>query len=224
MFEQNNFPTELIKLLKTYECRKSQTSFIVWCPDHVSDFSEPVNERVHHKQQNKHSITQVVNRLPRTEEMYKHQAQSTGFIWEGKGTTSVFSKHEQTTENTILSGDRNLPQTKGHLKDVSEQQSKVEDRIYFPDEIEERASGRRGRSHVLEKLASDCGRPFYRNSETSIANNTAGLGEFPWMTMLAYDVGGFIVPNCAGTLISSRHVLTAASCVQQGNELNLGQL
>ena len=41
----------------------------------------------------------------------------------------------------------------------------------------------------------------------------AAIHEFPWLVILQYD-NGYAV-DCAGTLISSRYVLTAAHCVRR---------
>jgi len=61
-----------------------------------------------------------------------------------------------------------------------------------------------------------CGKRFTRTSFITGGEDTSP-GEWPWMARLLYDSPeekSGAVTNCAGTLITSRHVVTAAHCIE----------
>lgn len=150
-------------------------------------------------------------RTTSNEENKRQHHNSNGFIWAGTTSNNADTNTkvnsyttaipEQNTKNTVLSG---------HRINVNREPKNIQ-----KEELPKFT--RKPKSLVLDKISSSCGRPFYRNNKSS-ANHTAGLGEFPWIALFEYDIGGVIVPNCAGTLISPRHVLTAASCFQESDE------
>ncbi|XP_077300248.1 phenoloxidase-activating factor 3-like [Arctopsyche grandis] len=47
----------------------------------------------------------------------------------------------------------------------------------------------------------------------------AEIGQFPWMTVLGYNVNGTIHYFCGGTLISDKYILTAAHCTKVGSHI-----
>lgn len=53
-------------------------------------------------------------------------------------------------------------------------------------------------------------------------NGDDNLGAFPWMVLLGKSQYGDTIFDCGGSLITTRHVLTAAHCVT--NILNVARL
>ena len=60
-----------------------------------------------------------------------------------------------------------------------------------------------------------CGRSFEDPSSRIVGGKAVDLGAYPWLANLGYRVRGSDKTkfSCGGSLISSRHVLTAAHCV-----------
>ena len=56
--------------------------------------------------------------------------------------------------------------------------------------------------------------PCGEHNEIRVKNGeVTSLGEFPWMALLAYDTKPKVTYKCGGSLVTSKHVLTAAHCV-----------
>lgn len=60
----------------------------------------------------------------------------------------------------------------------------------------------------------DCGESV---ADRIIGGKNAALGQFPWITRLGYQVDDGLDWMCGGVLISDRHVVTAAHCVDFGD-------
>ncbi|XP_052744044.1 CLIP domain-containing serine protease HP8-like [Bicyclus anynana] len=76
-------------------------------------------------------------------------------------------------------------------------------------------------SHAAWKTldASECG---YSASDRIIGGRDAALGQFPWIVRLGYNTGDAELDwMCGGALLTDRHVVTAAHCVQTSDEYNL---
>lgn len=227
ILEDSNYSPEAQKFLISLRCRRSKPWSYYWCPDTMTEINQFANYPIYNENRPNilfpgdmtiRSTNITVNR--------EHDNNSKGFVWgktatefvdsNTKGKFFTTAKPEDTKKNTVLYGHTNIPNVKSDSKHTQTETPEVDGRIYFPDEEFPKFT-RKAKSFVLDKLSSSCGRSFYQNLEKS-ANHTASLGEFPWIALLAYDIGGITVPNCAGTLISPRHILTAASCLHQADE------
>ena len=62
-------------------------------------------------------------------------------------------------------------------------------------------------------LAGECGVKV--TLENIVGGKIAKLGEYPYMALLGYDVGGKITYACGGSLLNKKYVLTAAHCFDQ---------
>ena len=49
-------------------------------------------------------------------------------------------------------------------------------------------------------------------SETVIGGDDARLGEFPYMALLGYLLGGDVYYLCGGSVLNEKYILTAAHC------------
>lgn len=50
------------------------------------------------------------------------------------------------------------------------------------------------------------------NDNRVVGGTVAEIDDYPWMALLLYSKGRKIEPACAGSLINSRYVITAAHC------------
>jgi len=62
----------------------------------------------------------------------------------------------------------------------------------------------------------DCGSRLEYNN--IVGGEDAKLGEFPWMVLLGFQNGDDITYGCGGSVINRWYVLTAAHCIQPGDE------
>ncbi|KAH8365861.1 hypothetical protein KR093_006514 [Drosophila rubida] len=58
-----------------------------------------------------------------------------------------------------------------------------------------------------------CGSPTVKTFRRIVGGNPAKLGSWPWIALLGYDYGSSYLFKCGGTLVTARHVLTAAHCI-----------
>ncbi|KAH8398331.1 hypothetical protein KR215_008425 [Drosophila sulfurigaster] len=58
-----------------------------------------------------------------------------------------------------------------------------------------------------------CGKQKKISFRKIVGGSPAKKGAWPWIALLAYDYGFSHAFKCGGTLITSRHVLTAAHCI-----------
>ncbi|CAG4931378.1 unnamed protein product [Parnassius apollo] len=63
----------------------------------------------------------------------------------------------------------------------------------------------------VKLLSEDCGEI---DGNRIVGGSAASLYEFPWIVLISYKYGQSLKFECAGTLINSKYVLTAAHCVQ----------
>merc|ERR1711971_602031 len=78
--------------------------------------------------------------------------------------------------------------------------------------IDEEDENRRGISGkwIPSPKNGECGARL--TSEQVIGGDDSKLGEFPYMALLGYALDGIIYYLCGGSVLNSRHVLTAAHC------------
>lgn len=71
------------------------------------------------------------------------------------------------------------------------------------------------RQQLPDANKQECG--IQKDDFNKIVNgNEADLGEYPWLALLLYEyTNGSTSLSCAGSLISSRYVLTAAHCLHK---------
>ncbi|XP_062136477.1 phenoloxidase-activating factor 3-like isoform X3 [Drosophila sulfurigaster albostrigata] len=58
-----------------------------------------------------------------------------------------------------------------------------------------------------------CGKQRNVTFKKLIGGGNAKIGAWPWIALLAYDYGSSYQFKCGGSLITARHVLTAAHCI-----------
>lgn len=66
------------------------------------------------------------------------------------------------------------------------------------------------KSLIPEPELEQCG--MQANDNRIVGGTVAEIDDFPWMALLVYSKGKKIEPACAGSLINSRYVVTAAHC------------
>ncbi|CAH2257128.1 jg11959 [Pararge aegeria aegeria] len=84
---------------------------------------------------------------------------------------------------------------------------------------------RKVENHPAWKIldAFECG---FSASDRIIGGLNAALGQFPWIVRLGYHTPGESELDwmCGGALITDKHVVTAAHCVQNGEDFTLTRL
>lgn len=60
----------------------------------------------------------------------------------------------------------------------------------------------------------ECGRSTVDDTDRVVGGRNATKGAWPWMALIGYDDENSIF-NCGGTIISKRHILTAAHCINR---------
>lgn len=66
------------------------------------------------------------------------------------------------------------------------------------------------KSLIPEPELEQCG--MQANDNRIVGGTVAEIDDFPWMALLVYSKGKKTEPACAGSLINSRYVITAAHC------------
>lgn len=77
---------------------------------------------------------------------------------------------------------------------------------------QELAAGTRSDKSTAKLNLPECGRSKVDDSDRVIGGKNAPKGAWPWMALIGYDSLDSIF-NCGGSIISIRHILTAAHCV-----------
>ncbi|EDV95837.1 GH15924 [Drosophila grimshawi] len=67
----------------------------------------------------------------------------------------------------------------------------------------------------LPTVEEGCGSTTKASFQKVVGGEPAKQGAWPWIALLGYDDGSSSIFKCGGTLITARHVVTAAHCVRE---------
>ncbi|XP_072946210.1 transmembrane protease serine 9-like [Epargyreus clarus] len=133
-----------------------------------------------------------------------------------KGLSTIQYRSQESTQSIGLCGDLEVCCPTREIRSLlvpepSTPPNVYQNGSYFMNETTTNAT-----CESKDQIADICGthgRRFRKQRVKIVGGDEVGIGEYPWLALLEYEPNEF---KCGGSLISTRHVLTAAHCFRGG--------